>query len=355
MKILKEKVAGISGKEVVGLILFYLFFSYLYNFVLWYSQYGFENEDVFGFTNFRDFWYRSGMQYAFFIPASVLIWYLGIYLLRNKSRVIQIAVVAILAPIVIYFLRELRYVLVDFLEMSRLAGPAAIWDWYIPLLFFYIQFGCVFAYRYFLENQRKLKVEGALRQAALKSELAAIKAQLNPHFLYNVFNTINASLPPENERTRQMIAELADLFRYQLKATKKDLVPLREELDFVKKYLDLEKARFEERLQVDFEVPKELLTEKVPPMLLQPLVENSVKHGLSSMIEGGRISIKIFKEGEKLKFEIADTGVGVKDKSRLFDTGVGLKNTQLRLQKMYDSTIEIIDNEPKGLLVKFSL
>src|SRR5690606_10526197 len=99
----------------------------------------------------------------------------------------------------------------------------------------------------------------------LKSELSAIKAQLNPHFLYNIFNTISASVPSENEKTRHMIAELSDLFRYQLKASQTELVPLKDELDFVKKYLDLEKERFEERLEIEISVDDSILNDMVPP------------------------------------------------------------------------------------------
>lgn len=256
---------------------------------------------------------------------------------------------------VTYVVREIRYLIIDAMGLSRLRGNGEIWDWYIPLLFLFIQFGCFFAYRYFLENERKIKIEGALRQAVLKSELAAIKAQLNPHFLYNVFNTINASLPPGNEKTRNMIAQLSDLFRYQLQASQSELVALREELDFVKKYLNLEKARFEERLHIHMSVPEELLNEMVPPMLLQPLVENSVKHGLSSLIDGGSISISIKKEGGRLKFEISDTGVGIPEKSDAFGKGIGLTNTRLRLQKMYNTQLELLDNQPQGLKIRFSL
>ena len=198
-------------------------------------------------------------------------------------------------------------------------------------------------------------MEGELRQAALKSELAAIKAQLNPHFLYNVFNTINASVPAENEKTRQMIAQLSDLFRYQLRATQQELVPLREELEFVKKYLDLEKSRFEDRLKITIDVPESLMKEKVPPMLLQPLVENSVKHGLASLIDGGEIHIAIRKNGEKLSFEISDTGVGIKDKSQAFGKGLGLTNTRARLQKMYQANMELLDNSTNGLTIRFAL
>ena len=152
-----------------------------------------------------------------------------------------------------------------------------------------------------------------------------------------------------------MIGQLSDLFRYQLQASQSELVPLREELEFVKKYLDLEKARFDERLQIEIDVPEELMDEMVPPMLLQPLVENSVKHGLSSLIDGGAISITIKKNEDKLKFEISDTGIGIKEKEEVFEKGIGLTNTSLRLQKMYNSQLELMDNEPQGLKIKFSI
>lgn len=344
-----------AAKEVLAIIMFYFIFAWLYRVVLWYNGMRYIDEGIWGWLNLRGFWLASGQQYTFLLLASVFIWFFGYYLLRHKSRKWQIGVVLILLPIITYFIREIRYTIIDSMGMSRLTGTGEIWDWYIPLLFLFIQFGFFFAYRYFIDNQRKIRLEGELRQAALKSELSAIKAQLNPHFLYNVFNTINASLPPENERTRNMIAQLSDLFRYQLQASQKELVPLREELNFVKKYLDLEKARFDERLQIDIDVPEELMDEMVPPMLLQPLVENSVKHGLSSLIDGGAISITIKKNEGKLKFEISDTGIGIKEKEEVFEKGIGLTNTRLRLQKMYNSQLELMDNEPRGLKVKFSI
>jgi signal transduction histidine kinase len=342
-------------KEVLAVLLFYFVFAWLYRVVLWYNGMRYIDEGFWGWLNLRGFWLASGRQYSFLLLGSFVIWFFGYYVLRKISRVWQISAVLFLLPVVTYVVREMRYAIIDTLGERRLTGSGEIWDWYIPLLFLFVQFGCFFAYRYFIDNQRKLKIEGELRQAALKSELSAIKAQLNPHFLYNVFNTINASLPPENEKTRNMIAQLSDLFRYQLQASQSELVPLREELEFVKKYLDLEKARFDERLQIDIDVPENLLDEKIPPMLLQPLVENSVKHGLSSLIDGGSITIKIKKDDGKLKFEISDTGIGIKEKTSVFDKGIGLTNTRLRLQKMYNSRLELLDNEPRGLKIRFSL
>ncbi|MEO0572609.1 MAG: histidine kinase [Bacteroidota bacterium] len=351
----RKIIWGITLREVIGIISFYFFFSLLYHIVLWYISYYYEENGIWSWINLSDYWFASGMQYVFFFIASFVIWFLGVYLLKKKSKKYQITMVVILIPIVVFVVRHIRYGIIDALGLGRLREAGTIWDLYIPLLFFLIQFGCFFAYRYFIENQRKLIVEGELRQAALKSELTAIKAQLNPHFLYNVFNTINASVPPKQEKTRQLIATLADLFRYQLKASKKELVPLWDEIEFVNKYLELEKARFEERLEIEIDVPKELHSEMVPPMLLQPLVENSVKHGIANSLKGGKISITIFKDGDQLKFEIADTGKGVTDKKSLFGKGIGLSNTQLRLQKMYQTQLEFLDNEPQGLKVRFAI
>lgn len=345
----------LSGRDILWIGLFYFAFSVLYRIVLWYNGGFFETEGFWGWATLRGYWFGSGMQYLFYFAASLLIWFLGVFLLRNMPVKWQIAAVFLLVPITTYWVREIRYALIDYLAMSRLRGTGEIWDWYIPMLILFIQFGAFFAYRYFRENERKIKLEGELRQAALKSELAAIKAQLNPHFLYNVFNTINASVPERHEKTRRLIAELSDLFRYQLRASQMETVPLRDELDFIKKYLNLEKERFGERLQVSIEVPEELLEEHVPPMLLQPLVENSVKHGLGSLVEGGAISLRIFREADKLRFEISDTGVGISDKEEVFQKGIGLTNTAARLAIAYESRLELVDNVPRGLTIRFAI
>ncbi|MFD1064196.1 sensor histidine kinase [Winogradskyella litorisediminis] len=346
---------NIKLKELGIIFGFYLFFSVLYRIVLWYNMMKFREDGIWGWADPEGYWYMSGMQYFFYFIASIVIWFLGVRLLKDRPKLLQIAVVVILIPITVYFVREWRYLLLDAMGETHLTGTGSVWDWYIPTLFMMIQFGCFFAYRYFKENQQKLKVEGELKTAALKSELSALKAQLNPHFLYNIFNTISASVPPENEKTRYLIAELSDLFRYQLKASQVEKVPLREELEFVNKYLALEKERFQERLKVSINVEENLLDEMVPPMLLQPLVENSVKHGLSSLIEGGEISISIFKKEDKLHFEIADTGIGIENKLSVFDKGIGLTNTKLRLEKMYQTTLNLSDNSPKGLKISFTL
>ncbi|MEM6687741.1 MAG: ATP-binding protein, partial [Bacteroidota bacterium] len=116
-----------------------------------------------------------------------------------------------------------------------------------------------------------------------------------------------------------------------------------------------EKRRFEDRLEMNIDVPKALLSRKIPPMLLQPLVENSVKHGISPLVQGGTIDITVKEENDKLIFEINDTGIGVQNKDTIFNVGVGVSNTQKRLQKMYNSSLQFSDNLPSGLKVYFEL
>lgn len=350
----KKVIWGITARELLMVLSFYIVSAFFYHLTVWLSsaQYSTTSSTLIGIKAFID---GGGLQYAIFFLFTIPIWWLLFVKLKNLKLWKRLLLHAIFLPIFIYPARIIYYTICERLGWFHLEGVAQVWDLYIPALFYLIQFGMFHAYEHYKENQRKLKLEGELKQAALKSELAAIKAQLNPHFLYNVFNTINASVPPKQEKTRQLIATLSDLFRYQLKASKKELVTLEEELDFVKKYLKLEKARFEERLNIEINVPEALYKEQIPPMLLQPLVENSVKHGISSTLKGGTITITIFKEGEKLKFEIADTGIGVKDKESLFNKGVGLTNTRLRLLKMYQSKLEVLDNDPQGLKISFAL
>ncbi|WP_020569578.1 sensor histidine kinase [Neolewinella persica] len=352
---MKTTIFTPTRKEILGLACFYFAFALLYHGVLEYLTSPYTDASWLDFFSPRGFWENAGIQYLQYFIISVFIWLTIIRPLARRPQWQQFLAVMVAVFPAIYLMRELRYRWLESVGRWHLEGTNGVWDLYIPALFMLFQFGCYFAYANFRENQRKLKVEGELRQAALKSELAAIKAQLNPHFLYNVFNTINAALPPGSEDARNLVSRLSDLFRYQLRATQEDLVPLADELAFVTNYLDLEHARFGDRLQVDINVEPALLSRKVPPMLLQPLVENSIKHGLASLVEGGIITVDIFQREEKLHFRIADTGVGVTDKKRLFHKGVGLTNTRMRLEKMYGAVLQVADNHPRGLIVSFAL
>ncbi|WP_298546311.1 histidine kinase [uncultured Aquimarina sp.] len=352
--LLHRSFAGIRVVEFIAFIGFYLFFASAYHIALWINRgaYNGESGTLFDPRSFMD---DSGLGYSLKLLITLPIWWLLFRKLKAWPMKKRVLLHIILLPAFVLIWKQGYYLFSEFFGFFYLKGVVQIWDIYLPALFYVLQFGILHSYQYHIDNQKKIKVEGELRSAALKSELSALKAQLNPHFLYNVFNTISASVPPGNEKTRHMIAELSDLFRYQLQASKVEKVPLQEELSFVKKYLALEKERFQERLQVNIEVAQEVMNEMIPPMLLQPLVENSVKHGLASLINGGTISITIQKRENGLFFEVADTGVGIEDKEAIFGKGIGLTNTKMRLEKMYQTTLHLTENIPQGLKINFTI
>lgn len=249
------------------------------------------------------------------------------------------------------------YLVCDYFGLFRLQGQRIVWDIYLTFLFYAIQFGIFHVYIYSKELRQQELLSAELKRLNAESELSALKAQLNPHFLYNVFNTINSAIPATAKNARNMVNELSDLFRYQLKASREDRVAVREELEFAQKYLDLEKERFGERLQYEIDIEKGLEDVLIPPMIIQPLVENSIKHGISPQIKGGLINVEVSRLNENLHFTICDTGKGIggQKHSQLLNKGVGLSNTNERLIKLYGKGLELNNNKPSGLCVSFSI
>ncbi len=350
---LSNKIYGVKIWEAFVYAGVFVFFSVLYYTALYINRGGDFSTHSNLYFNLQNFIQDGGLDYFLKFWLSLPIWWLMFRKLKGLILYKRLLLHLLTFSLYISIWQLMYYWITEHLHLKHLVSTGQIWDTYITGLFYMVVFGFLHAYAYFKENQEKQKTEYILREATLRSELTALKAQLNPHFLYNVFNTINASIPSGMEKTRQMIAELSDLFRYQLQASQADLVPLGDELEFTRKYLDLEKARFEERLEVEILCDESLLHEMIPPMLLQPLAENAIKHGISPLISGGKIKITVQKFEKKLAFCVADTGVGIRDKNKLIGSGTGLTNTELRLNKMYNSALHFSDSIPHGLTVNF--
>lgn len=348
------QILGVHWTSALAFLGLWFFSSWIYRLTIWASYEGY-NQPNNPFINWTAWMEHVGLHHVMMMVTVIAIWFILFRLLAHWALWKRLALHAVFLPIFLFVAHTVYYWACDLLGIWRFENSGQVWDIYIPMLQYFIQFGIFHAYEYYHISQKKLKQEMELKNAALKSELNAIKAQLNPHFLYNVFNTINASIPETQETTREMIADLADLFRYQLKASREDYVPLKDELQFVKQYLDLEKKRFEDRLSIEIDVPENLLDRPVPPMVLQPIVENALKHGIAPLVDGGKVTIKITDQDGNLHFEVADTGVGVEDTNNILNEGVGLSNTQLRLKKMYESQLHFMHNQPTGLIVRFAL
>jgi two-component system sensor histidine kinase LytS len=165
---------------------------------------------------------------------------------------------------------------------------------------------------------------------ATVAELKALRAQINPHFLFNALTTL-AEMARGQPATERTILNLSRVFRYALDATQHDLVPLRDEIDAVRAYLEIEAERFEEQLRFEIAVPEDVYDTPIPPMLLQPLVENAVKHGVSPRVSGGVVRVAALRDDRHLRLTVQDDGVGF-DLDRT-PRRIGLANVGARVER----------------------
>ncbi|MBN2658893.1 MAG: histidine kinase [Spirochaetales bacterium] len=207
----------------------------------------------------------------------------------------------------------------------------------------------------FITNETlKMRMErerDTLRAQAVESELMALRAQINPHFLFNTLNGIAHLIESGSDKAVVMIEKLAELFRYSLVSTRRITVLLSEELNIIKQFMDIEKMRYGDNLEVEYHVDKELLHNTIPPMLLQPIVENAVKYGSD---DGGKIHItfEIVKEGSFLIVTISDRGTqAVNPHILLEQQGTGIRNVNRRMMTLYNQAIQFVQNDPRGLKV----
>jgi sensor histidine kinase YesM len=331
-----------------------LLFAIFYHGVLCYNyeEGKLINERFFSWKYFLD---NAGIQFIILFIAILLVWVLIFILMKNLSIKARLFTHIITLPIAVKSSQKIFYKASEVLSYGHLEGNGQVWDVFIPTFFYLVIFTFMHGIEYYKKSQERLEEKNRFQTDSLKYELKAIKAQLNPHFLYNTFNTINASLPKENEYTREMIASLSDLFRYQLKASEVDSVPLEEELNFIQTYLALEKARYKDRLDVIYNIDESLKSKHIPPMLIQPLIENAIKHGIAPLKKGGSIKLSIKNEKGKLQVVIEDTGKGINNISEAISSGFGLSFTKKRLEKFYQSQLTLENLQPEGLKISFAL
>lgn len=323
----------------------YLFFALTYGMVLYINSY--YRDSTYFISALLDFTVKGFCTWP--------VWYFIFRTYQTEYRWKRYLWHFVFGPLWVISFIKIYYFFCDYFDIYHLKGNAVVWDIYYPFMFYVIQFGTFHLYDETRRSAQQVKRSLELREIALRSELTALKAQLNPHFLYNVFNTINASLPPKEEYTRELIAKLADLFRYQLKASRKSLVPLEHEIDFIQTYLELEEARYKERLSVKWEVDQSLLGVHIPPMLLQPLVENAIRHGIAPKIEGGTICIRIKRQEDRIQLNIIDDGIGFPPDWQKNTDGFGLGNTRKILNRLYGEKLDILELSDGGTRVCFSL
>ncbi len=207
------------------------------------------------------------------------------------------------------------------------------------------------AWHYVDKNRKdqldKLKLEGVVKSLELKT----IKSHINPHFIFNALNSIRALVDENPTRARTAITELSNILRSSLQAEKLETVPLEQELDIVQDYLALEQMRFEERLKVEMHIDPDTLAQPIPPMMLQNLVENAIKHGISKDVHGGVIIIRSYFKDNHHELIVQNTG-NLQSLKMGTSSGFGLRSTQDRLNLLYQQKAHFEIEEKNGNMVQ---
>ncbi|MFT5675968.1 MAG: two-component system LytT family sensor kinase [Paraglaciecola sp.] len=279
----------------------------------------------------------------------------------DKSLILRSSIIFFLLALMALAWTVIR--LSTFIEMTNEQG---LWGdfggWYFGSVFIFLCWTITFhgiRYSQLLQSEHKivLAAEALRREEQIKrisaqnvardAQLKMLRYQLNPHFLCNTLNAINSLVEVEEaEKAQRMIVQLSKFLRYSLDNNPDTKIALEKEVSALKLYLEIEKTRFGDRLTLDFQIDEQAKSAGIPSLLLQPLIENSMKHAIAKSEEGGTISLNAHVSDNKLILELCDTGSDVKiQKSKILSSngrGVGLRNTDERLETLYPDNYDFI-------------
>jgi sensor histidine kinase YesM len=280
----------------------------------------------------------------------------------EKGRVVRTAGLHLAASILLALVHKGIHGILFALYRSVVEGEAISWELQYRYLLAYFDYGVqvywlililTYAYDYYVRLREKEVRESQLETRLAQAQLHALQQQIHPHFLFNALNTIAGLVrAEEKQRAVEMIAGLSELLRASFDGGSRQEVTLGQELDIVRRYLEIEQLRFSDSLRVQINVPQETRMGLVPNLILQPLVENAVKHGVAVRPGGGTIEIVASKIGGSLRIDIIDDGPGINATEPAGrDGGVGLSNTRERLERMYGShqTLELANLDGGGV------
>jgi two-component system LytT family sensor kinase len=241
---------------------------------------------------------------------------------------------------------------------GRLFYPYSPHLWTLGLIVLATLFGVGIPVRIWNTTRIERKLEEQ-EKALLQARMDALISQINPHFLFNTLNTVSSLTRFDPDTARAVLLKLSNILRRRLKA-QIHFTPLKQELDFIDDYLDIEVVRFgRDKLQVSKEIDPDTLDMVVPSMLLQPLVENAIRHGIGPKIEGGTITLRSKRGNGRLTIEVSDDGVGipVERQSEVLDSGIGIRNVHERLKVLYGQDFSFqIDSVPgKGTAIRLEI
>jgi two-component system LytT family sensor kinase len=250
-----------------------------------------------------------------------------------------------------------RVVLVDATTPKWLFAIDPHWNWWLVLSVLATVMAVAVPLKIWNNTRIEMNLERH-QQLLLKARMDALSSQINPHFLFNTLNTVSSLIRVDPDLARGVVLKLSNILRRLLRKHE-TFVSLKEELSFIDDYLDIEVARFGDNLEFLREVDEAALEVFIPSMLLQPIVENCLKHGLASKLEGGRIQLRTKNADGRLHIEIEDNGAGISEEKmpHVYVEGIGLSNVRERLRVLYgaDFRLEIQSRPGEGTLIRINI
>jgi two-component system LytT family sensor kinase len=237
---------------------------------------------------------------------------------------------------------------------SAAFSHALVATFFFNLLIYAVVVSISHTAEYYTKYQDRTLHAAELEKRLTEARLQALQMQLNPHFLFNTLHAISALMHKDVEAADRMIARLSDLLRYALESTEEQEVTLEQEVDFLDRYLEIERTRFGERLQVVKKLSPETLQAKIPNLILQPLIENAIRHGIEPHARKGVVEISAQRQGEQLVVQVRDNGNGLPP-GHTFKEGVGLANSRARLQQLYPNEHRFEFNNDGGMVVTVAI
>jgi two-component system, LytTR family, sensor kinase len=227
--------------------------------------------------------------------------------------------------------------------------------WHLNLLVYWVIVAVTLASSYAKKLREREVGAAELERRLTEARLQALQMQLNPHFLFNTLHAISSLMHQDVEAADRMLVKLSDLLRRALDTSDTQEVTLREELEFLRSYAEIEQIRFGERLDIEMNVARETLDALVPNLILQPLLENAIRHGIEPHARRGRIAVTASRENEVLRLEVRDNGGGIANGQPV--DGIGLSNTRSRLAQLYGArqSFGIQNADGGGVLVRVDI
>lgn len=242
----------------------------------------------------------------------------------------------------------------NFVTMRELYYAITLTNMVVGIVIYKVILTTFYALDYYEQYQVERQRAEGLEQQLASAQLQALRMQLQPHFLFNALNSISSLVLEEPRAAVRMISQLGDFLRQTIDHQADQEVTLERELEFIRLYLNIEQVRFRDRLTVNFSVAEAVLQAKVPWLVLQPIIENAIKHGISQRMAPGRIEIRAFRQHDRLQISVSDDGPGIsKIGQRNGKEGIGLVNTRERLQQLYqdDFRLELAGTTGRGTIV----